>query len=127
MFIIHIGGSEVNVMVVELEPKQANSVHDPRHMDSPYKFSFSVNGTTLTITRTDKDAGWEHLKLRAYLPTQVIPDFTSTVYTYHGLMVKKPPMIPRKSSFIRPLTPSRELLSMVAYPWCRLKYPTPSK
>ena len=63
-----------------------NEVLDPRIMGGwGYKFSFSVNGMILTITRTDKDAGWNEIKLRVYVPTDDIPAFTSTVYTYYGL------------------------------------------
>ena len=85
-------------MVVQLP--HANMPVDPRRMgldgdeggsDSWEHYSFSVSGRTLTITRTDKDTGWgdawslHAFSLRAYLPTEVIPDFTSTVYTYWGL------------------------------------------
>ena len=65
----------------------AYMVADPRSSGHPgSKFSFSVNGTTLIITRTDGDEGWSwNLKLRACMPTEDIPDFTSTVYTYYGL------------------------------------------
>ena len=47
----------------------------------------SVNGTTLTISRNDEDEGWDWtFKLRAYNPSEeVIPDFTSTLYTYYGI------------------------------------------
>jgi len=56
------------------------------HWLSGVKFRFPVNGRILTITRTDEDAGWDwDLKLRAYMPTEDIPYFTSTVYTYYGL------------------------------------------
>ena len=64
---------------------------DPRYISSwlrshKYRFKFSVNGRTLTITRTDEDGGWRYdFWLRTYLPTDTIPDFTSTVYTYYGL------------------------------------------
>jgi hypothetical protein len=56
-----------------------------------YKLSLFVNGRILTITRIDdyeeqgKGCEEDDLYLRAYLPTEVIPDFTSTVYTYWGL------------------------------------------
>jgi len=76
-------------MVVRLP--HANMVVDPRTDDDEGEFSFSVNGRILTITRTDEDEdrgwpGWDYvLYLRAYLPTEDIPDFTSTVYTYWGL------------------------------------------
>ena len=71
-----------------LEPEHANVVLDPRHMDANEEgeFSFSVKGRTLTITRTDTNGGWdEGFCLRAYLPTEDIPDFASTVYLYWGL------------------------------------------
>jgi len=57
---------------------------------------FSVNGRTLTITRIDphgdEDEGWDiDFCLRAYLPMEDIPDFTSTVYTYWGLFGERAP------------------------------------
>ena len=71
--------------------EHANEAFDPRHIGGlrrTDKFRFSVKGRILTITRIDKgDEGWESdFWLRAYLPTEDIPDFTSTVYyTYWGL------------------------------------------
>ena len=52
-----------------------------------HAYRFSVNGTILTVTRrTDKDAGWYNtFKLRAYMPTEDIPDCTSTAYMYYDL------------------------------------------
>jgi len=55
-------------------------------------YSFSVKGMILTITRIDEDAGWEGvIGFRAYLPTDTIPDLTSTVYTYWGLKYERAP------------------------------------
>jgi len=80
-------------MNVDLE--HADEVIDPRHYgveeedeDEMYRytFRFSVKGRTLTITRTDGYEGWNcGFRLRAYLSSEEIPDFTSTVYTYHAL------------------------------------------
>jgi len=68
---------------------------DPRyiHIYRRYRFRFSINGRTLTITRIDADQGSPvyGLWLRAYLPTEAIPDFTSTVYTYWGLNHEQAP------------------------------------
>jgi len=101
MKIIRIVRSASNSVDVQLP--YANMKVDPRYMSSWYqyegKFTFSVNGRTLTITRTDvggwlyghEDGGWPDFNLRAYLPTEVIPDFTSTVYTYWGLDGEKAP------------------------------------
>ena len=72
---------------------------DPRRrgLEEGYEFSFSVNGRTIKIPRINGDSddeGWPidedeggfcAFRLRAYLPTEDIPDFTSTVYTYHGV------------------------------------------
>jgi len=53
---------------------------------------YSFSGTTLTISRTDEDGGWPmSFFLRAYMPTEDIPDFTSTVYTYWGLLNEEAP------------------------------------
>jgi hypothetical protein len=64
-------------------------VIDPRYIDMfgwGRKFRCSVNGRILTIARIDDDTGWDRVVyLHAYLPTETIPDFTSTVYTYWGL------------------------------------------
>ena len=79
-------------MVVRLP--HANMVLDPRIIIGTlirlYKFRFSIEGRTLTITRIDEDSDWVweyegFSRVRAYLPTDTIPDFTSTVYTYWGL------------------------------------------
>ena len=93
-----------------------------------YKFSFSaVNGRTLTITRTDEDGGWEYgFSLQAYLPKEDIPEFTSTVYTYHGLEYESAPEDTTEVIFAPPLTSSRTMLSMVVNPWCGAQYLTPS-
>jgi len=100
MIIVWVPYSRRNSIDVELELDDV--VFDPRIIVSymaggthrGYKFRFSVKGRTLTITRTD-DAhgreGWNDFWLRAYLPTEVIPDFTSTVYTYWGLDRERPP------------------------------------
>jgi len=75
---------------IDVQLEHANMVFDPKIMGGlrcrGYKFNFSVKGRTLTITRIDRDEGWHiGFRLRAYLPTEDIPDFTSTVYTYYGL------------------------------------------
>ena len=94
MIILFIAEGGTNIIVVQLP--HANMTVDPRIISSYgmiYELRFSVNGTTLTITtRTDYDEGWPRaLYLRAYLPTEDIPDFTSTVYTYWGLDCEKAP------------------------------------
>ena len=88
-------------MVLQL--LHANMIVDPRYITSTccdgYQFSFSVNGRTLTITRTDRDEhedgheGWHaaDLRLRAYMPMEGIHDFTLTVYTYWGLLGEEAP------------------------------------
>jgi len=83
MIIIVIGGSRSSIKVVRLP--HANMIVDPRYYARTDKCKFSVKGRTLTITRIDGGRGWDEFFLRAYLPTEVIPDFTSTVYTYWGL------------------------------------------
>jgi len=90
MIIIRVPISDSNSM--DLQLAHANVVPDPRHYGGWGKFSFSVHGTTLTITRTDYDEGWPSaFRLRAYLSTEDIPDFTSTVYTYWGLDHERAP------------------------------------
>ena len=81
---ITVGRSRSNSKRVELA--HVNIVVDPMPMDyngvnDKHIYSCSVNGTTLTITRTDKEhAGWDWtFKTRACNSTEeVIPDFTST-------------------------------------------------
>ena len=91
MIIVRVARSERNIMVVKLP--HANMKVDPRIICwwRNYKFSLSVNGRTLTVTRTDEYGGWPGFKLRVYMPGEDIPDFTSTVYTYHGLDHERAP------------------------------------
>ena len=59
-----------------------------------------MKGRTLTITRIDGDGGWDDdFFLRAYLPTEVIPDFASTVYTCWGLRREEAPLDTTKVIF----------------------------
>ena len=88
MIVIFIGASKDNILVVKL--LHANMIVDPRHMGGLRgdEFSVSVNGRTLTITRIhdgEDEGWWREFSLRAYMPTDVIPDFTSTICTYWGL------------------------------------------
>ena len=92
MIFITVGRSTRNSKRVELA--HVNIVVDPMPMDyseaqGQHTYSCSINGTTLTIARTDEDEGkdWTFkLHVRAYNPTgEVIPDFTSTTYAYYGL------------------------------------------
>jgi len=93
MIIVYIAESVSNSLDVLLEHDDA--VPDPRiigYYKGGYRFRFSVKGRILTITRIDVDEGWPiDFKLRAYLPTEDIPDFRSTVYTYHGLDGERAP------------------------------------
>jgi len=99
MRIVYIPNSLSDTIDVQLE--HANMVIDPRIIGGGlgYKFRFSVKGRILTITRIDKNAGWNpwtdfglpDFGLRAYLPTEDIPDFTSTVYTCWGLEDEQAP------------------------------------
>ena len=94
MFIVDVPSSRSNRIDVQFEHDDV--VFDTRHMggQTGCKFRFSVKGRTLTITRIDKDEGWEYgFRLRAYLPTEVIPDFASTVYTYWGLRDERAPEV----------------------------------
>jgi len=118
MIIVYIPRSLTNSIDVPLE--HANMVIDPRIIDTwgrGYKFRFSVNGRTLTITRIDEDGGWNHgdVHLRAYLPTEDIPDFTSTVYLYHGLYDEQAPEDTTKVNF----APSVTTIQMNAFRGCR--------
>ena len=93
------------------------------------KFRISVNGRTLTITRIHADEGWncdDPFSLRAYLRTEDIPDFTSTVYTYWGLEGERAPLDPTKVNFHRPSLSSRQVLSINVNPCCGSQYLTPS-
>jgi len=84
MIIVTVPESKSNIIVVKLT--HLNVKVDPRIISfrTNLECSLSVNGTTLTITRIDED-GPCCFYLRAYLPTEPIPDFTSTVYTYLGV------------------------------------------
>jgi len=118
MIIILIGYSQDNMKVVQLP--HANMIVDPRFIcwSAPegWEFSFSVNGRTLTITRTDDNIGWPiAFYLRAYLPTENIPDFTSTVYTYWGLLHERAPADVTKLIF----HPSVNIIQKHAFNHCR--------
>ena len=110
MFIVTVPRSRTNSIDVQLE--HGGAVLDPRHISTywrGYKFRFSVKGRTLTITRIDGDGGWDDdFFLRAYLPTEIIPDFTSTVYTYYGLLHEKAPLDTTKVIFHPSVTRIKE-------------------
>ena len=90
MFIVIVTSSRTNSIDVLLE--HGGAVLDPRIIDGYGKFRFSVKGRILTITRIDEDAGWNYgFFVRAYLPKENIPDFTSTVYFYYGLDHERAP------------------------------------
>jgi len=109
MRIVRIPESESNIMVVRLA--HANEVIDPRIMHGN-KFRFSVKGRTLTITRTDADEGrpgWRYASnLHAYLSTEDIPDFTSTVYMYWGLEHEQAPYVTTEVNFHPSVTTIKE-------------------
>jgi len=114
MIIICIGSSRIHSIDMLLE--HANVVPDPRIIDGYGEFSFSVKGRTLTITRIDQDGGWKcGFYLRAYLQSDGIPDFTSTVYTYHGLRNEEAPIDVTKVIF----APSVNIIQMRAFYGCR--------
>jgi len=129
MMIVFFGSSAFNIMLLQLP--HANMIVDPRFIDQwgkGYDFSFSVKGRTLTITRTDEDGGWppddgdndlydlgeEPFCLRVYMPTEDIPDFTSTVYTYHGLLHEYAPESTTKVIF----HPSVRTIQDIAFQYC---------
>jgi len=115
-----------------------DEVFDPRYYggldeeeQEMFEFSFSVNGTTLTITRIDKDGhkqrSWDRngfdfeepgfgFFLRVYRKsTEVIPDFTSTVYTYWGLLYEEAPKDTTKVIF----APSVNVIKGCAFEGCK--------
>jgi len=118
MRILFIPGSLSNNSV-DVQLPHANMVLDPRIIHTwgrGYKFRFSVKGRILTITRIDADGGWDlGFFLRAYLPTEVIPDFTSTVYTYWGLDGEEAPHDVTKVNF----HPSVTRIQTYAFYGCR--------
>jgi len=94
MFIVYVPTSRSNSIDVELEHDDVvlDTRFISRYIVWGHKFRFSVKGRTLTITRIDEDGGWIYgFRLRAYLPSEVIPDFASTVYTYWGLRDERAP------------------------------------
>jgi len=120
MFIVRrIPSSRTNSIDVQLEHDGA--VLDPRiiidYCGRRYKFRFSVKGRILTITRIDRDGGWDWgFFLRAYLlPTEDIPDFASTVYTYYGLLHEKAPKDTTKVIF----HPSVTIIQRAAFSGCK--------
>jgi len=111
MRLVFIPNSRTNNSI-DVQLEHANMVFNPRFYGldwRSYKFSFSVKGRILTITRIDKDGGWDNgFYLCAYLPTEHIPDFTSTVYTYWGLHHEKAPKDTTEVIFAPSLTTIKE-------------------
>jgi len=115
MRIVRISWSRSNSIDVQLE--HANMVIDPRHMggDEGYEFRFSVKGRILTITRIDDDGGWNvDFCLRAFLSTDAIPDFTSTIYTYYGIDGERAPKDVTELNF----HPSVRIIKKSAFKYC---------
>jgi len=118
MFIVWVPYSRRNS--IDLQLPHDDAVLDPRIIigHERFKFRFSVKGRTLTITRIDRDEGWlVDFWLRAYLPTETIPDFTSTVctYTYWGLLHEDVPKDTTKVIF----HPSVTTIQTYAFNGCR--------
>jgi len=116
MIIVDVPESDSNSIDVQFEHDDA--VFDTRHMGGQTwcKFTFSVKGRILTITRIDEDGGWEYaFYLRAYLPTENIPDFASTVYTYWGLPHERAPKDTTKVIF----HPSVTIIQQDAFFQCK--------
>jgi len=91
MIILTVGFSRSNCIYVLLD-------HDDMKVDPRIigyyegKFRFSVKKKILEITRIDGYEGWPYgFKLRLFMATETIPDFTSTDYTYHGLRDERAP------------------------------------
>jgi len=76
----------------------------------------------------EEDRGWHRFYyLRAYRrSTEIIPDFTSTVYTYWGLDGERAPQGTTEIIIHPSVTtvPSSNMLSIVVNPWCGLQYLT---
>ena len=85
MIIVRVGVSEGNSIPVDVELETDDMVVDPRAIGGSNQYSCSVKGRILTVTRIDGDGGGRSFKMRAYMPTEDIPDFTSTVYIYLGV------------------------------------------
>ena len=116
MRIIHIRGAASNVPAEATVSWMSNLNMPTRYpttkvhwFQNQGKFRFSVNGRTLTITRIDEDGGWYYYKLRVYLSTEDIPDFTSTVYTFHGLDYEQAPRDTTEVTFHPSVTETSEI------------------
>ena len=88
MRLFEVPRSATNTLDAELP--QADMEIDPRVLEfdlEGWKFDCFIRESTLTVTRIDKCEGWDRpLKFRLYDPErEEVPDFTSEVYTYHGL------------------------------------------
>jgi len=124
MIVITVPSSDSNSLDVQLP--HANLKVDPRHMGNHmgHRFRLSLKGRTLTITRIDEDGGWRlDFYLRAYLLTDTIRDFTSTVYTYWGLEYEFAPRDTTKVIFAPSVTTINEMAFIGCDSLVRVKIP----
>jgi len=115
MIIIEVENN-INSRSKDVELPHAGMIVDPTHIGfERCKFRFVVKGTTLTIKRPGSKYSWKAFKLRVYLPTEDIPDFASTVYTYHGLDGEQAPTDVTEVIF----APSVTIIKEYAFYGCR--------
>ena len=95
MRIVRYPPSDEDTVVHQLP--EPDMIVDPRIIEERYKFKVTVNGTTLTITRTDppenRDRSWDYQKqFRVYNINEDRYSFESTHYIYHGLENERAPL-----------------------------------
>ena len=72
-----------------VDPRPMFPVMEPNH---DWKFKVAVEGTTLTVTRIDKDLGWRgYIHFRIYNRNEDFYSFESTKYLYHGIAGERAP------------------------------------
>ena len=88
--------------------------------------SLSTKGSSQSRGLVEMKVG---LMVSACVPTYQRRTFPTShpLSTFIGVSAMNLPLvIPRKSSFIAPLLPSRQVLSLIVAPWCGSQYLTPS-
>jgi len=90
--------------------------------DNGWRFECTIEGKTLTVTRTDEDAddeflGWEEdLYFRLYDPTvEEVPEFNNETYTYHGLENEQAPFHVEEVI----VDPSVKIIRKYAFNYCK--------
>jgi len=136
MILVYIGDSESNIVVVQLP--HDDMIFDPRYIRKVWGLATTgMNSVSLQPNdpHNDKDGwrwrlAWWFFCMLTCQPRILTSHQVSSTLIGASVVNTKLLKIPRKSTFIRPLTPSRTMLSLVVHvvhPWCGFQYLTPSR